>query len=168
MSPQMDFNCHRVTQNDLADVWQLFQALRQEGALMSFADYEHITEILDWPHSSEHLVYVARDEQNRLSAVVRGKREDTPEKRHAVFLTAATASHARGLGLAKILTEYALEQMVQEGVQLARIYVYSDNLPSIRAVSKLGFTQAGKVLHHHYNVKTSEFIDDLIFHKLLV
>lgn len=157
----------RVCSKDLSDVWALIEALKAESAEISFTDYQAIEEIEHWPESEEHLVYIARDIEGQLAAIVRGKRENSPQKRHAVFLTAATAPFARGRGLANTLTNYALSQMKHEGVTLARIYVYSDNAASLRAVAKLGFEQAGIVKAHHLDLETQTYIDDLIFHKIL-
>ncbi len=91
----------------------------------------------------------------------------TREKSHAAFLTPQTHPDARGTGLAADLTEFALEAMKQEGVNIARIYVYSNNEASLNAIRKLGFIHAGTVLRHHKDIKTGEYVDDLIFHKLL-
>lgn len=157
----------RIRIQDLNEAWQLIEALRAEAAEISFTDYQHIDEIQHWPHSDEHLVYIARSSEGQLAGIVRGKRENSLQKRHAVFLTAATASFARGLGLANRLTTYALEQMRLEGVTLARIYVYSDNTASLKAVAKLGFEKAGVVKAHHFDLNTQTYIDDIIFHKIL-
>lgn len=167
MEQQQNYHLARIQISDLDEAFALIETLRSEGAQISFTDYQTIDEIRHWPHSDEHLVYIARDNDNRLMAIVRGKRDNTPEKRHAVFLTAATAPFARGSGLAKTLTEFALDQMKLEGVKIARIYVYSDNHASLKAVSKLGFEKAGVVLAHHFDTKTQCYIDDIIFHKCL-
>ena len=91
----------------------------------------------------------------------------TNEKLHAVFLTAATHPDARGSGLAAVLTNYVLDQIKKFGVNIARIYVYSDNKASLNAVKKLGFVHGGTVLRHHKDQCTGEYVDDLIFHKVL-
>lgn len=157
----------RIKDSDLEEAFALIETLRQEGAQITFTDYQSLDEIRHWPYSEEHLVYIARDNDSRLLAIVRGKRDNTPEKRHAVFLTAATAAFARGSSIAKSLTEYALDQMKLEGVKIARIYVYSDNHASLKAVSKLGFEKAGVVLAHHLDTTTQCYVDDIIFHKCL-
>lgn len=82
-------------------------------------------------------------------------------------MTAATHPDARGFGLAAELTNYALSQMKSEGVNIARIYVYSNNKASLNTVKKLGFVHAGTVLRHHRDKATGEYVDDLIFHKIL-
>lgn len=50
---------------------------------------------------------------------------------------------------------------------IARTYIYSDNVASINTVLKLGFTFAGSVLMHHYSEELGQYVDDLIFHKIL-
>lgn len=49
------------------------------------------------------------------------------EKSHAAFLSAATHPDARGAGLAVELTNFALDHMKTAGVNIVRIYVYSNN-----------------------------------------
>ena len=115
------------------------------------------------------LTYVAvtKEEPCRVLCLVRGRREMTSGKAHAAFLTAATHHEVRGMRLAAELTNFALEAMKKEGVNIARIYVYSDNLASLNAVKKLDFVHAGTVLRHHMDKATGEYVDDLIFHKVL-
>lgn len=57
--------------------------------------------------------------------------------------------------------------MKNEGITIARIYVYSNNKASLSAIRKLDFVHAGTVLRHHKDLETGEYVDDLIFHKLL-
>ncbi len=165
----MDYNFRRMQTADLDSVWTLIEHLKQEGSEISFAELAAKEEAMQWVNNPSHLTYVAVDPQqeDRVLCLVRGRREMTSEKAHAAFLTAATHPDARGTGLAAELTEFALEAMKHEGVTIARIYVYSDNEASLNAVRKLGFIHAGTILRHHKNVKTGEYIDDLIFHKLL-
>lgn len=89
------------------------------------------------------------------------------ERKHAVFLTAATHPSTRGQGLAQQLVAYGLQEMKKEGVNITRIYVYSDNKPSLNAVKKLDFVHAGTVLRHHKDPESGEYVDDLIYHKIL-
>lgn len=64
-------------------------------------------------------------------------------------------------------TAFALEEMKKQGVTIARIYVYSNNTPSMNAIKKLQFTYGGTVLRHHKDPHTGDYVDDLIYHKLL-
>lgn len=158
----------RIALEDLDQVWQLIETLKAEGAEITFTDYPSKESLLEWIDSDSHLVYVALSEDGKfIDCVVRGRRENTPEKRHAVFMTAATRKEARGGALAAKLTAFALEDMKAHGVNLARIYVYSDNLSSLNAVKKLGFTHSGTVFRHHLDIQNGTYVDDLIFHKFL-
>jgi ribosomal protein S18 acetylase RimI-like enzyme len=159
----------RMQLADVDSAWILIDLLKEEGADMSFTELNSKEEVLQWIENPALLTYVAvtTTEQSHVLCVVRGRRDLVPEKSHAAFITAATHPDARGTGLAAELTNYALGKMQTEGVNIARIYVYSDNKASLNAVKKLGFTHAGTVLRHHQDQKTKEYVDDLIFHKLL-
>lgn len=165
----MNYKLRRMQFSDLDNVWVLIELLKSEGADISFTELSSIEEIEEWVNNPAHLVYVAVSDNDDASilSVVRGRREMTFEKSHAAFLTAATHPNARGSGLAAELTNYALIRMKDEGVNIARIYVYSDNKASLNAVKKLGFNHAGTVLRHHKDQLTGEYVDDLIFHKIL-
>lgn len=165
----MTYQFRPMTHDDLEGVWELIEHLKAEGAEVTFAELVAREEAMNWIGNPAHLTYVAidPDRPGLVLAMVRGRREMTSEKAHAAFLTAATHPSARGTGLAAELTGYALEQMKASGVTIARIYVYSDNQASLSAVRKLGFIHAGTVLRHHKSLKSGEYVDDLIFHKLL-
>lgn len=158
----------RIEKQHLASAWRLIECLKAEGSEITFTDYSCQEELLEWLPDHQHLVYVHTDPQTEeVLAIVRGRRENTVQKKHAVFLTAATHPSARGRGLAAKLTEFALEEMKKLDVNIARIYVYSDNAASLAAVSKMDFVHSGTVLRHHFCTKTGTYIDDLIFHKIL-
>ncbi len=159
----------RIENEDAHSIWTLFQKIREEQIDMSFARIRTMEEILAFVDNPAELTYVAvsEEEPNHILSVVKGRREMTEEKQHAAFLSAATHPGVRGQGLAAKLTEYALEEMRKEGVTIARIYVYSNNKASIRAIGKLSFTHAGTVVRHHKDPRTGEYHDDLIFHRIL-
>jgi len=150
-------------------IWSLIELLKAEGADMSFTELTDKEELMSFVDNPAELSYVAvtKEEPFRVLCFVKGRRDMTSEKSHAAFLTAATHPNARGSGLAAELTQFALTQMKNEGVNTARIYVYSNNLASLNAVKKLGFVHAGTVLRHHKDQVTSKYVDDLIFHKIL-
>jgi RimJ/RimL family protein N-acetyltransferase len=165
----MNYSFRRMNHNDLEGVWALIEHLKKEGAEVTFAEIAAKEEAMQWIDNPAHLTYVAVEDNQPdvVFALIRGRRELSSEKTHAAFLTAATLPLVRGTGLAAELTQYALCEMQKEGVNIVRIYVYSDNNASLAAVRKLGFIHAGTVLRHHKNLKTGEYVDDLIFHKLL-
>lgn len=164
--------CHNMIKfkaldtTDVQNVWLFIGALIAESAEVSFTEVSGAEEVQDWVNSEEEMVYLAY-ENDQLMGILKGRRESLPEKQHAVFLTAAIQPIARGKHLAKALTEYALGEMKQRGVLIARIYVYSDNIASLNAVKKLNFEQSGIVKMHHKDLETGLYVDDYIFHKLL-
>jgi ribosomal protein S18 acetylase RimI-like enzyme len=159
----------RIESIDIDSVWSLIEILKADGAEISYAELTAKEEVLNFVDNPAQLSYVAvtTDEPYRVLCLVRGRRDMTAEKFHAAFLTAATHPDARGSGLAAKLTNYALDQMKSQGVNIARIYVYSNNEASLNAVKKLGFVHGGTVLRHHKDPCTGEYVDDLIFHKIL-
>jgi ribosomal protein S18 acetylase RimI-like enzyme len=165
----MCYNFRKIQENDIESVWALFQGIKAEKIDMSFSEITEKEEILALVGNPSELTYVAvlEEDPHKVLCLIKGRREMTDEKRHAVFLSAATHPHARGGGLVAKLTEFALKEMKAEGVMIARIYVYSNNLASVNAVKKLDFIHAGTVLKHHKDMSTGEYVDDLIFHKVL-
>lgn len=165
----MDYSLRRMSYSDIESVWSLINLLKDEGAEISFTELTKKEEVIDWVGNPAKLVYVAVtiEEPFRVLCLVKGRRDMSAEKSHAAFLTAATHPDVRGSGLAVELTNYTLTQVKNEGVNIARIYVYSDNRASLNTVKKLGFVHAGTVLRHHRDMLTGEFIDDMIFHKIL-
>ncbi len=157
-----------LSKEHLEGTWELFSLLKNEAAEVSFTELQRIHDLEAWISNDCHLTYIAYEsETGKVLCAVRGRRDPSPEKKHAVFLTAATHPNARGQGIAAKLTEFALKEMKTKGVTLARIYVYSDNVSSLNAVNKLHFIESGRVVHHHLNVKTGAFVDDVIFHRFL-
>jgi len=165
----LKYQLRKINSNDIDSIWSLIEILKAEGVDITFTELIAKEEVLNFVDNPAQLSYVAvtTDEPCRVLCLVRGRREMTDEKSHAVFLTAATHPEARGSGLAAELTNYALDEMKHEGVNIARIYVYSNNEASLKAVKKLGFVHGGTVLRHHKDQCTGEYVDDLIFHKIL-
>jgi ribosomal protein S18 acetylase RimI-like enzyme len=165
----MNYIFRKMQVNDTESIWTLFQGIKVEKIDMSFAEITQKEEILAFVDNPSELTYVAVSEEDphEVLCIVKGRREMTEEKRHAAFLSAATHPNFRGDGLVAKLTEFALKDMKNEGVNIARIYVYSNNCASINAIKKLNFIHAGTVLKHHKDIITGEYIDDLIFHNIL-
>ena len=165
----MNYIFRKMQVNDTESIWTLFQGLKAEKIDMSFTKITQKEEILAFVDNPSELTYVAvsEEEPHKILCLVKGRREMTEEKRHAAFLSAATHPNVRGGGLVADLTEFALKEIKDEGVTIARIYVYSNNSASLNAIKKLDFIHAGTVLRHHKDVTTGVYIDDLIFHKIL-
>jgi len=165
----MNYCFRRINPTDIDSVWSLIGTIKAENANMSFAEIKDKKEILDFVDNPAELTYVAVTEEkpNLVLCLVKGKRDLWKGKNHSVFLSAATHPDARGSSLVAKLTEFALIEMKNEGITIARIYVYSNNNASLNAIRKLDFLHAGTVLRHHKDLDTGEYIDDLIFHKIL-
>ncbi|MDP3387555.1 MAG: GNAT family N-acetyltransferase [Eubacteriales bacterium] len=165
----MNYILRKMHVDDTESIWTLFQGIKAEKIDMSFAEITQKEEILAFVDNPSELTYVAilEEDPHEVLCIVKARREMTVEKKHAAFLSAATRPHFRGNGLVAKLTEFALKEMKDEGVNIARIYVYSNNCASINAIKKLNFIHAGTVLKHHKDIITGEYIDDLIFHKIL-
>lgn len=165
----MAYYFRKINSADLDSLWSLIELLKAEAAEVSFTDITAKEELLKFVGNPAKLTYVAVTKKSsaRVLCLVSGRRDMAKGKSHATFLSAATHPDVRGSGLAVELTNFALNQMKNEGVNIARIYVYSNNQASLNAVKKLNFVQAGTVLRHHRDLVTGEYVDDLIFHKIL-
>lgn len=165
----MEYIYRKMNAQDVDSVLEMFKGIKEEKIDMSFANISTKEEVLNFVDNPAELTYVVvgDDKPNHVLSLLRGKRTMTPEKQHAAFLTAATHPDVRGKGFVGKLIEYGLGEMKKEGVNIARIYVYSDNTSSVNAVKKMNFESAGAVLRHHKNVETGEYVNDLIFHKFL-
>ena len=60
-----------------------------------------------------------------------------------------------------------MDRLKENGIKIARAYVYSDNTSSVSTLLKCGFTLSGCVHMHHLDERTNQYVDDLIFHKIL-
>lgn len=165
----MNYIFRKIDERDVDSVLDMFKDIKKENIDMSFADITTKEEVLNFVDNPAELTYVVvyEDNPHHVLSLLRGKRDMSPEKQHAAFLTAATHPEVRGGGLVGKLVAYSLNDMKNHGVNIARIYVYSDNTSSVNAVKKMDFEAAGAVLRHHKNIKTGEYVDDLIFHKIL-
>lgn len=155
----MKYQLRRINSYDIDSIRSLIEILKSEGAEITFTELTAKEDVLNFVDNPAQLSYVAvtTDEPSRVLCLVRGRRDMIDEKSHAVFLTAATLPDARGSGLAAELTNYVLDQLKNEGINIARIYVYSNNQASLNAVKKLGFVHGGTVLRHHKDQCTGEY-----------
>jgi ribosomal protein S18 acetylase RimI-like enzyme len=162
----MDIVYRPMHLSDLNEVWQLIEAIKAEHSLMSFAEIPDQEELKSWLSNENLFLYVAEC-KDKVVGLLRAIRGSETYKRHAVFLSIAIHPDFRNQGIAKELTNTGLEDMKKDGIVIARAYIYSDNIFSVNTVLKLGFTLAGSVHMHHYNEKLQQYVDDLIFHKIL-
>lgn len=161
----MSVSFRELQERDIAKVISLFSNLSREMAEVSFADVASMDEIRGWLKNPNTYVYVAADDDVILG-VLRAKR-GTGNKKHSGYLTVAVDYNFRGNSVAQDLTNYALDMLKKEGLEIIRAYVYSNNKASINTILSCGFTFTGNIYKHHYDKKSGRYIDDLIFHKIL-
>jgi ribosomal protein S18 acetylase RimI-like enzyme len=154
-----------LEQRDVLKALSLFQKLESEMAEVSFTEVLEEEQICQWITNEQTFVYVAAD-GDLVLAVIRAKREN-PDRPHAVVLTVAVDYQFRGQNIAKDLTLFCLDQIKEQGVDIARAYIYSNNYASVCTILSCGFVSAGSVHRHHYDERQKRYVDDLIFHKVL-
>jgi ribosomal protein S18 acetylase RimI-like enzyme len=162
----MDIVYRPMHLSDVDSVWRLIEVLKEENGQVSLAEIPDKDELISWLNNENLLLYIAETE-SQVVALLKAARGNEPRTRHAAFLSIVVHPQFRNQGVARELTNTGLEDMKKDGVTIARAYIYSDNLSSINTILKLNFTFAGTVLQHHYNEKSQQYVDDLIFHKIL-
>lgn len=155
----------KIEETEVDDVFSFFQILKEEKAQVSFIDVSDRNEILQWLKNQLYMVYVIK-EGNVIIGVLRGKRGRGNES-HSVVISIAIHPNFRRMQLGKNLMQYALKKFKEEGISLARAYVYSSNKPSINTLLSCGFTISGCIYRDHLDEASGDYIDDIIFHKLL-
>ncbi len=161
----MSVSFRELQERDIPKVISLFSNLSREMAEVSFAEVASIDEIKGWLKNPSTYVYVAAHDDVILG-VLRAK-GGKGNKSHSCYLTVAVDYNFRGNSVAQDLTNYALKMLKEEGLELIRAYVYSNNKASINTILSCGFTFTGNIYRHHYDEKSGAYIDDLIFHKML-
>lgn len=161
----MDIIYREFKKDDIEQTVSFFKDLHEEGAGVSFSSIQQETEIEEWMKDPCIDIYVA-EFNNEILGVFRGKKGN-PGRDHSSFLTAAISKKHRGQKIGQNLTYYGLDKLKESGVKIARAYVYSNNASSVSALLKCGFTSSGCVHMHHYDEKINQYVDDLIFHKIL-
>lgn len=161
----MELDLRRMHNSDIDKVYNFFNNLKSEGAMVSFSDINDKRQLLQWLNDKNVFVYLAAL-NDEIVGVFRGIRGEK-YKKHSALLTAAVDVNLRGRKIAQKLTDYGLKDMKNKGIKIARAYVYSDNNSSVSALLKLGFSLSGSVHMHHFNEDKQIYVDDLIFHKIL-
>lgn len=162
----MDIVYRPMHLSDVDGVWRFLEVIKLENGQVSFVEIPDKEELMGWLENESLFLYIAEC-MDEVVGLFRATRGSEKYKRHSVTLSIAIHPEYRNKGIAKELTNTGLEDMKKDGIVIARAYVYSDNIPSINTVLKQGFTFAGSVLMHHYNDKLNQYVDDLIFHKIL-
>jgi len=152
---------------DISEMFRLFQELKAEKAQVGFTRINSVEDIQEWMEDDNIALYLAvNTEKENVVGVLRGIRGNT-YKHHSAFMTAAVAKDYRGKSIAKELTNYGLNELAQQGVKIARTYVYSNNKASLNTLLSCGFTISGTVHMHHFSEETGQWVDDVIVHKIL-
>ena len=162
----MDIVYRPMHLSDLDGVWRFLETIKEENSQVSLVDIPDKEELKSWLESESLFLYIAECD-DLIVGFLRATRGSEVYKRHSAILPIATHPEYRNQGIARELTNTGLEDMKKDGITIARAYIYSDNITSINTVLKLGFTFGGSVLMHHYNDKLKQYVDDLIFHKIL-
>lgn len=155
-----------LEERDVPKVLSLFSKLSEEMAEVSFVDIATHEQVMEWLDNAHTFVYVAADD-DVIMAVIRARR-GYGHQEHSAQITVAVDYNFRGNQLAKDVTHFCVDELKKKGVSIVRAQIYSNNLASINTVLGCGFSFAGTLLMHHYDEKNSAFVDDLIFHKILI
>jgi RimJ/RimL family protein N-acetyltransferase len=161
----MEITFRDLKVEDIPQVLDFFMELKRENAGVSYTEYDNEEQIGEWLDDPNIFGYAAVM-GDKVLGVFKG-RSDGGNKRHSAFLTCAVDGSYRGKNIAKSLTNYGLERLKENGIKIVRAYIFSDNKPSINTILSLGFQFAGNVYMHHYDEEKQQYVDDLIFHKIL-
>lgn len=162
----MSATIRELLEKDVPKVLSLFAKLSEEMAEVSFTEIATKEQVLEWLSNPNTFVFVAADDDVIL-AVIRARRGSGGQS-HAAHITVAVDYSFRGNKLAQNLTNYCTQELKRNGVKIVRAEIYSNNLPSINTVLGCGFSLAGTVVMHHFDESQQAYVDDLMFHKLLL
>lgn len=162
----MSIIIRELQERDVPKVLSLFSKLSEEMAEVSFIDIATQDQVHEWLANPKTHVYVAADE-DIIMAVIRAK-IGSGHQNHSAHLTAAVDYSFRGNNMARELTHHCVDELKKMGVSIVRAEIYSNNLASITTILSCGFTFSGTVLMHHYDEQHKTYIDDLLFHKVLI
>ncbi len=162
----MSVQIRELQEKDIPKVLSLFGKLSEEMAEVSFTDIATHEQVLEWLSNPATFVYVAADD-DVVMAVIRARR-GFGHQDHVAHITVAVDYSFRGNKLSQNLTSHCTNELKKHGVKIVRAEIYSNNLPSINMVLSCGFSFAGTVLMHHYDEERKAYVDDLMFHKVLI
>ncbi|MDW7670362.1 MAG: GNAT family N-acetyltransferase [Bacillota bacterium] len=162
----MKIQYSKPEKNDAELIFDLFQQLKRDSHEVTFAEVENPQEIINWLETDSNSFYIARYNQQVIGVLraVKGKEKTA----HACQITIAVSSEYRQQGIAKSLVQYGLSDLKNQGILIARAFVFSDNKPSLNTLLSVGFTITGSIAKHHYNHQKELYADDIVMHKELV
>lgn len=158
-------NISEVKLKDAQALYEFCYKLREEHAEMSFAKVEGIEDVIEWIENDHEHLFMMR-EANHIIALVKAK-QGLEEREHSAFMSAAVIKSRRGEGLVSQLAAQVYPRLKERGIKIIRAYIYSNNHASISSVLKEGFQCTGAIHMHHFNKKTQDWVDDMVFHKYL-
>jgi RimJ/RimL family protein N-acetyltransferase len=141
------------------------QELNEQDAKMSFVSLASKYKLQEQLEDEIYHFYIAVL-NDQVVAMFRAKR-GTGNKSHACYVACAVKKEYRKQNLATDITNYGLADLKTLGVLIARTYIYSWNKASIATIKKCSFEEGGRVLMHQYEPDLGEYIDDLLFHRVL-
>ncbi len=132
---------------------------------MSFTSFDAIEKISSYIDDENIFLYISISNGciNAMFRAIRGE----GNKSHSCYVACAVKKEFRQQNLATELTKYGLDDVKSIGVLIARTKIYSWNTASIATIKKCGFSESGRIVMHQYEDRLGEYIDDLIFHKVL-
>ena len=151
--------------SDVPGIYDLFSQLKRDGHEITFANIDDPGEIVDWIEDPLNQLYIARHNQ-QIVGVMRAKLGTGPTS-HSCEITIAVSAEYRQQGIAKSLVNYGLSDVRHQGITVARGMVFSDNKASLNTLLSSGFSVTGSILKHHYNEKSSLYVDDVTLFKEL-
>lgn len=155
----------RATIEDAKCILAFCIELKLQDAKMSFTAFDTLEEVITQINDPDTYLYISLDGDvvTSMFRAIRG----VGNKTHSCYVACAVKKTHRKMNLATQITGFGLEDMKKHGVLIARTKIYSWNKASIATIKKCGFVESGRIYMHQYEPELGEYIDDLIFHKVL-
>lgn len=155
----------RATIDDAKLILEFCIELKHQEAKMSFTAFDTLKEVMTQIQDPNTYLYISLDGDvvTSMFRAIRG----VGNKTHSCYVACAVKKAYRRHDLATRITNFGLEDMKKQGVLIARTKIYSWNKASIATIKKCGFVESGRVYMHQYEPELGEYIDDIIFHKIL-
>lgn len=156
----------KATQEDIKEILEFCLELKEQGAKMSFTSLDTEEKLVETFNDPLIYLFISKNEKNQVTSMFKALR-GVGKKSHSVYVACAVKKEFRKKNLASSIVEYALNEIKNDGVLIARTKIYSWNKASIATIKKCGFEESGRYFMHEYEENLGMYIDDLIFHKLL-
>jgi len=150
---------------DIESVLEFCIELKEQDAKMSFTSFDSKEKLKSYLEDENIYLYISLD-NGLVTSMFRAIRGEG-NKSHSVYVACAVKKSHRKQNLATTITNFGLEDVKKYGILVARTKIYSWNKASIATIKKCGFVEGGRVVMHQYEESIGDYIDDLIFHKVL-